>query len=198
MQCYCSAFAVLWCFSSLLLQCYVAAVLCFCSAIVLQFYSAAVLCYCSSMNLQFYSASVLWCCLNMPNVVLILWVLHTYIQTDRATTRGPSGPKKPAPFYVNFKAFPAQLLSNYHFGLMCDLWKCGIKTSRAWNHKFGLIDPNDWFPKLYVPSKYLLLLSKITSYFFQINFFKTHQQLASCQLQKWCQKVAHGRSGGPS
>ena len=48
--------------------------------------------------------------------------------------------------------------------IQCDLGKCGIKTSRAWNHKFGLIDPNDWFPKLYVPSKYLLLLGKITSY----------------------------------
>ena len=62
-----------------MLQCYGAAVLWCYSAIVLQFYGATV-------EMFLCQDAVMLCCVSDSMSI-------TYRQTDRATTRGPSGPK---------------------------------------------------------------------------------------------------------
>ena len=117
LQCYCAAM-LMYCYSAIVLQvfcatvlqCLCATVLLYCNATVLQCYCAAVLCAavllcCSANVLQCYYAAVLLCCsasvvvvFDMANWVFhCIWVYECYIQTDRQTdranTRGPSGPK---------------------------------------------------------------------------------------------------------
>ena len=90
---------LLWCCSVVVLQCYSASVLKCCSVIVLQCYSAAVLQCCNVGVLQCYSAAVLcWfsaivIMFNNATDLLFSKKFHTDLNTDRATNRGPSGPK---------------------------------------------------------------------------------------------------------